>query len=1173
MKQSSNLSSPLSTGGYGHLFEAQVQASIVTLMLTGGHAPYMPWPIEKIKLQGRFEEFETDDLIILVDDPKSNGNRKMLAQIKSKITITKKDLELSKVLRAAWNDFNNPKIYTKGIDQIALITGPMNATDTQALPWILKQARAASTPQDFFRRINTDNFSSNASREKLKVIRQHLKVANDDIELHDEQFHDFLKHYRVLMYDFGDESGVVHSLLSSLISLFASPESSLVWGRIVEFVQFQNSYAGVITRDSLPRDIRVALEPNVVTQVLPIKNNAQQRSIAESLSASDAAVLALLTLVGTWHSSFAHDIEAVCSLLEITTEKYFDTIRRLRVLPATPLLKSGDFWCVSNRVDLWRQLAYFLLENDLMRFIDLVKRVFQPAQPHSSRVFTQPIAITRSFDGTGFSLAFRQNVIDGLALLATHADACMNSSLAVVESLTASVVSELLHSADANQWARLNPFLPQLAEASPDAFLNAVEEALRASPSPFAVLLRQEGKQPLGPSYLSGLLWGVEGLAWSEEFFMRICLILGELASHDPGGKWANRPANSLTTIIWPWWPQTLASASKRLRAVEQLMTEFPDVAWQLLISLIPGAILRTSGTHKPRWRRLVDDDWKPPVSQQEYQEQIDAIGQMAVRLAQQNPQRMGILIARCDNLSEQAFDNLLECLHSETTISLPEEQRLSIWDSLNKVIRRHRRHPDAGWARPIEWINRLVECTEKLMPLDPVHRYRFLFTSDEFDLRDDTADKWDLQQDLLRKRREEAVEVIVKTHGIMSIFSFSAKVERPDAVGMSLGRSIFSDDFVDHFPTILDSDLKSNADLIGGYIWSRTQALGPAWCDSLSTQTWTTKQTGTFLSYLPFTPETWKRVSQWLRTDEQEYWALANPNLFFASDRLDFAASKLLEHNRPIEAIVCLERMREPEIAHNVKLCLRALLAAAGNTKDFGQIQKYPILALIKLLQENPAVNEDERLVLEWSWLPLLDRDEGAAPVTMEHKLASDPEFFHELITKAFRSTYDNPDKVDSDDSCSQAHHVWHLLHEWRTVPGTQPDGSFDGASFTKWLGRVTELCEQTGHFAVGLLRVGEVLTHASPDSDGLWIHRAVATALNDRRADCLRRGYRTGLYNSRGAHFVDPSGAQERDLAAKYRTKAEAVESAGFVRLAVTLRDLARDYDTESTQWKSDH
>ena len=71
MANRKNLSNPFSTGGGGSHFEAHVQASFVVLMLSGGYAPCLPcWPISEIKLQGKVEGFETDDLIVYIENPK-----------------------------------------------------------------------------------------------------------------------------------------------------------------------------------------------------------------------------------------------------------------------------------------------------------------------------------------------------------------------------------------------------------------------------------------------------------------------------------------------------------------------------------------------------------------------------------------------------------------------------------------------------------------------------------------------------------------------------------------------------------------------------------------------------------------------------------------------------------------------------------------------------------------------------------------------------------------------------------------------------------------------------------------------------------------------------------------------------------------------------------------------
>ena len=94
-------------------------------------------------------------------------------------------------------------------------------------------------------------------------------------------------------------------------------------------------------------------------------------------------------------------------------------------------------------------------------------------------------------------------------------------------------------------------------------------------------------------------------------------------------------------------------------------------------------------------------------------------------------------------------------------------------------------------------------------------------------------------------------------------------------------------------------------------------------------------------------------------------------------------------------------------------------------------------------------------------------------------------------------------------------------------------------------------------------MITIGEVLIYSPPDSSGLWIHKAVANALNDPDSEDMRSGFKTGKFNSRGAVWIDPTGAPEKEEADKFRCKAEEVELAGFEQLAATLRQLAGEYD----------
>ena len=55
-----------------------------------------------------------------------------------------------------------------------------------------------------------------------------------------------------------------------------------------------------------------------------------------------------------------------------------------------------------------------------------------------------------------------------------------------------------------------------------------------------------------------------------------------------------------------------------------------------------------------------------------------------------------------------------------------------------------------------------------------------------------------------------------------------------------------------------------------------------------------------------------------------------------------------------------------------------------------------------------------------------------------------------------------------------------------------------------------------------------------------------------NDKDADKIRNGFATAIFNSRGVHWVDPSGKPEMELSAKYKKQADDAENAGYQRLA---------------------
>lgn len=1175
MSSGKQLSNPSSTGNRGAHFEAQVQASFVTLMLTGGHAPGLPcWPIVEIKLQGKIDGFDTDDLIVVVENPNSKDKRKLLGQVKQFVSIIKSDTEFGKVIQAAWNDFNNPKVFTRDKDIIALITGPLRALDTRNVTWLLEQARHTNDVNDFFRRVQQAKFSSSEKAKKLDYIQHHLEVANGGDGVTKDELYSFLKQFRLLSYDLGNEFSVVLSLLHSHISQFEQQRLRWAWARICQFVQECNQNAGIITLDNLPEDLLEAFEQKPIVEMPEELKTPQGESVTDWTKHTDAKYLALTALIGAWNERSQSDLGAVTQFLGISYDEWLNKAQEILHHPDSPLTLGNGIWKVVNRTELIRLLGSRILDQNLDALKSLAVSILKEPDPSLELPFEERFAASIQGKGLKCSHTLRSGVAEGLAILSTMPDACSNCSLRKVESTCSLTIHEILTDADWILWGSLNRLLPTLAEAAPGVFLAAVEKALRLTLCPFDELFAQEGDGIVGDNFLTGLLWALEGLAWDKQHLIRVCEMLSELTSHDPGGRWANRPFNSLLTILLPWRPQTLASVEKRNVAVQTLLNEWPEIAWKLIIQLLPGQQQISSGSYKPVWRMTIRDDWEKGVTNREYWQQTSFYAELAVATAGHDIDRLSSLIDQFNNLPRSAFDQLIEVLSSESvTTTLPEDKRRVIWDHLTKLTVRHRRFSEAKWTMEEELVVEIEQVAEQLAPTNPLNLYHHLFTRNEFDLYE-TNDDWEEQRNRLNTRRDKAILEIFTKSGIEGVIQFSETVNSPDQVGLALG--VITDDNIERtlLPKFLNAPDNNHKELASGFVWRRHDVLGWEWCDNIEKSDWTPTQIGQFTAYLPFSKKTWGRVSIWLQKHESEYWKRTNcipyPN---DHNELTVAIENLIEHGRPHAAIRCLDWMRNATQTVNIDQCVRALIAALSSDEPAYTIDDYLIMELIKYLQADSSVNQDDLFRIEWAYLSLLN-SHGTAPHVLESRLANDPEFYCEIIRLIYRSEKEDLAlRETTKESSALATNAWRLLHEWKTPPGTQQDVSFSEERFTNWLQRVKKLCTESGHLEVALISIGQVLFHAKVDPDGLWINRAIAAALNASGDDGLRRGYVTGAYNSRGVHSIDPTGNPERELAENFRGKAEDIENAGFQRFAVALRDLADDYDLQAERIVAEH
>jgi hypothetical protein len=1169
------LSNPYSTGGGGFHFEAHIQASFVTLMLTGGYAPCLPsWPIKEIKLQGKIDGFDTDDLIIIIENLETQEQRKIIGQVKHTICFTKGDKNLSEFIVGAWNDFNKPNIFSKGKDIIALFTGPISATDSINLQWLLNQAKTTLNFSEFFRNVEQANFSPYKCSEKLETLQYHLNKANNDIELTKEELFSFLKHFYLLGYDLGNEFGVVLSLLQSHISQFYSQNPQFIWSRIVDFVESKNQVAGKITLDNIPSDL---VEVFKIPTLFHIPEEFSIEKIESELidwsKYKNAKELILATLIGSWDENSKSDIDIVQKILNESYDSWVEKIREiLQKKSGSVSLKNGR-WNIGNRVKLIECLNQKIFDNDLEKYKDLAISVLSEIDPSLKIPKAERYMASLSGDVLQFSITIRKGLAEGLAILGSNPDQLINTSSGKTNFIIISAIREIFSNADWRLWASLNSVIPSLAEAAPNEFMNIVEKALSTSPCPFDEVFAQEGNGMFGGNYLTGLLWALEGLAWDEKYLVRVCVILGELSSHDPGGNYTNRPINSLKTIFLPWYPQTLAPIEKRIVAIETLCKEFPEIGWKLLIRFLPNQHQNTSGSYKPKYRIVIPDSFEKGVTNQEYYSQISSYSDIAVRIAKNNPIKIGELLYHLENLPKSSFNYFMEIISSENLLLFSENDRLLLWNSLRKCIIRLQRFPEENKDVIIDTIVILEKITDRIKPSSPIDYYYFLFSDQDFELFEEN-DNWKEQQELLLKKRKKAISEIFEFGGIETLLKFANKVKIPSQVGLTLG--YIGEDKIDHYllPNFLLEEKREIIDFLSGYIWSRHRSNGWTWVDTIDKKSWSVLQLAKFFCYLPFSNENWERVDKQLGDKKNEYWVNVKVNPYQASGDLDLAIERLVEVKRPNAAIDCLYKLHLECKPINTKISISALKSVLLQNDSVDNINSRQIVGVIKALQKCEDITDEELQQIEWMFLPLLEHDRGASPINLELHLVTDPIFFCELVQLMYRSRNKNSEEYEiTEAKKSKAENAWHLLNGCHIIPGTQRDGHFDEIKFKNWIQQVLEICTKSGHVEVAQITIGELLVNSPSDSDGLFINRIVAEILNGKDAEDMRTGYYTGIFNSRGVHSIDPTGAPELDLAQQFNEKAETMEKAGFFRLAKTFRDLAESNEREAKRIIDEH
>lgn len=892
------------------------------------------------------------------------------------------------------------------------------------------------------------------------------------------------------------------------------------------------------------------------------------------LEASQATSLATLCLLGAWSEKKEADKLLVSQLANKPYEEIERDLRELSQLDDSPVLIIGSVWKAKSPLELLDIFGGRITRNQLDRFFRIAQEILAAPDPQLELQDSERYAAQIHGKIRPYSELLIESLCDALTKLAVRGADQPALQILQVEQRVSLLIHDLLETADGERWLSLASYLPALAEAAPDFFLEAIEKSLITPDAPVTRLLTETAESGSFGSrcWHAGLLWALETLAWAPKRLARVALILARLSHIPIKGNWSNSPKNSLFGLFRTWLPQTAADVQQRIKVLDLLIAKEPEVAFGILEGLVQNGHQFATPAARPKWR---DEDAGAgrSATEAEYWQMQQTARERLIQCCAGNAQHIAKLFEHTDLRDKQELAKVLVLAEPYTKPSADDEERNTIRSCLRRKIHWHRNYDNMQDADLEELLNAIESLYEQLVPVDLVIRHRWLFANHWPDLPVRTRD-----EDISTRGGQQ---VVARNSALIEIFQVLGMdgVERlirecgdAGVVGTALaatecGKGKWAEWIAERGNEFTPGEPITF--FIAGLLCclqepNSTKLIREVLAQA-DTQIWSAERSAHFLVLARTERASWEQATVCGAETEQAYWSLANPGHLRSEDaNMDFVLRKLLEAKRPRTALRCCQYDLKQVDA---KLLFEMLQRFMQGEEPQGMLpDSWHLGEMLTYLEKSGEIEKSALIQLEFGLFPALRYGQESRAAFLYHAIMTEPALFAELICMRYKPAHGERDEPVTDALRDAAGTVWAILHNCVRQPGTQADGSIDHDAFSQFIKDARELCRQADRLDVCDSTLGQILAHAPSDGDGQWPFAPGREVLEPLDMEVMRDGFYVGTHNKRGmtSRAMWEGGVQERDLADHYRKHAENLYLIQ-PNVANLLEEIARGYERE--------
>ena len=587
------------------------------------------------------------------------------------------------------------------------------------------------------------------------------------------------------------------------------------------------------------------------------------------------------------------------------------------------------------------------------------------------------------------------------------------------------------------------------------------------------------------------------------------------------------------------------------------------------MLTLLPNQLDMVSPNAKPRWR---DDDAgaNEGVTYGEIQRFILPVAELLVEKAQDNAQHIADLVPKINDMDTNFREKVIELVSKATT--LPDEQRETVrtavreflnWEnSFNQDGDKHDRYP-ADVLRPF---------FDTLAADDLVVRHSWIFSNGWVELPDGHEEDHEKVRKIRNAFRTFALREIFQTLGWSGIHRLAKRCGDPQLVGWELIKEPFEREDMAEWLCQWYLDASQNASLYDSLTSGVLHALPQTelldflnMClPQLEQKSASYEKMTGFMVNAPQGMNLWQFIENKYQTLLEHFWLNVQLSYFQSNkEHLLFCIEKLLAAGRPRTAINAMGDRSSDLPGESLIQILKGI--AFGQEENAELPRSWHISRVFKTLADT-RYSPSEMISLEFIYYPMLKRDKYGAPHLMAEILGK-PEFFMELINLAYRPHNTTREPLP-EHLQTAARTASSLLHEEHGVPGMDHNGEINIKLFFSWINRVRELAKDNDREVVTDLTIGAWLSDWPLNKNvECWPHPIIAELLDQDDCKDIRRGFKTGVYNTRGVTTRMPydGGTQERKVSKKFRHLANYWKNTK-PNVAIMIEALAKSYEYEA-------